>query len=170
MLHGDSSFLTPRILMKFLYGWLWYITHYLSSAKKCRHIDVTAIHRCLFTMQGGPKKWGHYVWRLRSLHAHIFKMPKQISVIFGLLQRRYILNTSVDSIFIKLIIHVWAFWRCGHAKICKRSGLTFFGPPCIQGGSKNKPAVTAWLLASSKHLNQFRHQFCLDLNMYRPLW
>jgi len=63
-------------------------------------------------IQGGPKKWGHYVWRLKSLHAHIFKMPEQISVIFGLLQRRYILNASVDSIFIKFIIHVRAFWRC----------------------------------------------------------
>jgi len=63
------------------------------------------------------KKWGHYVWRLRSLHAHIFKMLEQILVIFGLLQCRYILNTSVDSIFIKFIIHVRAFWRCGHAKI-----------------------------------------------------
>jgi len=30
------------------------------------------------------KKWGHYVWRPRSLHAHIFKMPEQISVIFPL--------------------------------------------------------------------------------------
>jgi len=39
--------------------------------------------------------------KAQSLHAHIFKMPEQISVIFGLLQRRYILNTSVDSIFIK---------------------------------------------------------------------
>ena len=78
-------------------------------------------------IQGGPKKWVHYVWRLRSLHAYIFKMPEQISVIFGLLQCRYILNTSVDSKFIKFIIHVWAFWRCGHAKIWafKRSGLTF---------------------------------------------
>jgi len=59
-------------------------------------------------------------------------MPEQISVIFGLLQRRYILNTSVDSIFTKFIIHVQAFWRCGHAKIWafKLSGLTFFGPPC----------------------------------------
>ena len=82
-------------------------------------------------VQGGPKKWGHYVWRLRSLHTHIFKMPKQISVIFGLLQCRYILNTSVDSIFIKFIIHIWAFWRCGHAKIWafKRSGLTFLDHP-----------------------------------------
>jgi len=82
-------------------------------------------------LQGGPKKWGHYVWRLRSLHAHIFKMPEQISVIFGLLQCRYILNTSVDSIFIKFIIHVRAFWRCGHAKIWafNRSGLTFLDHP-----------------------------------------
>ena len=90
--------------------------------------------RVSLSTQGGPKKWGHYVWRLRSLHAHIFKMPKQISVIFGLLQCRYILNTSVDSIFRKFIIHVRAFWRCGHAKIWafKRSGLTFFGPPCIR--------------------------------------
>jgi len=29
-------------------------------------------------IQGGPKKWGHYVWRLRSLHAHIFKMPERV--------------------------------------------------------------------------------------------
>jgi len=91
----------------------------------------TPINQSINHIQGGPKKWGHYVWRLKSLHAHIFKMPKQISVIFGLLQRRYILNTYVDSIFIKFIIHVRAFLRCGHAKIWafKRSGLTFLDHP-----------------------------------------
>jgi len=62
-------------------------------------------------------------------------MPEQISVIFGLLQRRYIPNTSVDTIFIKFIIHVRAFWRCGHAKIWafKRSSPTFLDHPVYTG-------------------------------------
>jgi len=110
---------------------------------------------------GWSKKWGHYIWRLRSLHAHIFKMPKQISVIFGLLQCRYILNTSVDSIFIKFIIHVWAFWRCGHAKIWafKRSGLTFLDHPvnrkkCECGGCAPNPSLTLSLLQWAKTTTQ----------------
>ena len=51
------------------------------------------------TVQGGPKKWGHYVWRLTS--AYVFKTSELISMIFGTLQRRFILNTSVDFRFIK---------------------------------------------------------------------
>jgi len=53
---------------------------------------------------------GHYVWRLTS-SAYVFKTPEQISLIFDTLQRHFILNTSVDSIFIKFIIQSGAIWQ-----------------------------------------------------------
>jgi len=89
----------------------------------------------LFTKSTGwSKKWGHYVWRLRSLHAHIFKMPEPISVIFGLLQRRYILNTSICWLHIHKIYHtrsgILKMWACKDLSL-QTCGLTFFGPPCI---------------------------------------
>ena len=63
------------------------------------------------------QKQVQYVWRLTSF-AYIFKMPEPISTIFGRLQRRYILNTSVDSIFIKFIIQNGATWRNLITRIC----------------------------------------------------
>jgi len=111
-------------------------------------------------IQGGPKKWGHCVWRLRSLHAHIFKMPEQISVIFGLLQCRYILNTSVDSILMKFIIHVRAFWRCGHAKIWafKRSGVTFLDHPVCTLHGRMFRVVTTHYQYSRHHFTRLRRR------------
>jgi len=40
------------------------------------------------------QKVGHYVWRLTS-PAYIITMPEPISMIFGTLQHRFILNTSI---------------------------------------------------------------------------
>ena len=43
------------------------------------------------------KKRDHYVW------LHIFAMPEQMCTVFGTLQCRFVLNTSVNSILIKFI-------------------------------------------------------------------
>ena len=50
-----------------------------------------------FYVQGGLKT--RPVW----LHVHIFKMPDKICMTFDTVQRRFVLNTSVSSISIKLI-------------------------------------------------------------------
>jgi len=61
-------------------------------------------------IQGGPKKWGHYVWRLTSA-AYVIKMLEIISMIFGTLLCCFVLNISVDSKFIKFIVQSGATWR-----------------------------------------------------------
>jgi len=63
----------------------------------------------LFDLQGEPKI-GHYVWRLTS-SAYIFKMPEPISIIFGTLQHRFILNAFIYTMFLKFIIQSGAIWR-----------------------------------------------------------
>jgi len=59
-------------------------------------------HHCKFIARytGWAKKWDHYIGRPTS-SAYIFKTSQPISVIFGTLQRHFILNTSADSNFIK---------------------------------------------------------------------
>ena len=54
-----------------------------------------------------PTRWAkkveHYVWKLTS-SAYIFKMPESISMIFGICQQHFILNTYFYSTLCKLII------------------------------------------------------------------
>jgi len=38
-------------------------------------------------------------------------MPEPIYIIFGIVQRRFIVNTSGDSVFIEFIIQSGATWR-----------------------------------------------------------
>ena len=67
---------------------------------------------------GWAKKVGYYIWRLTP-SVYIFKVPEPISVIFGALQHRFILNTSIYSMFLKFIIQNGATWR----KLTTRTSL-----------------------------------------------
>ena len=59
---------------------------------------------------GWAKKVDHYIWRLTS-SVYILKMPERIYMIFGTLQHRFILNTSIDSVFLKFVIQGGTTWE-----------------------------------------------------------
>ena len=100
------------------------------NRKLCK--NRRTVRDTVWDVQGGPKKWGHYVWRLRSLHAHIFKMPERVWWILWIWSQPMYSEYNGVEVGQKSLKFVRAFWRCGHAKnwAFKRSGLTFFGPPC----------------------------------------
>jgi len=59
------------------------------------------------SIHGGPKSRPlRHIWRLTS-SAYIFKMLEPISINFGALHQRFILNTSIYSLFLKFITQ----WR-----------------------------------------------------------
>jgi len=66
-------------------------------------------------VQGGPKR-GHNVRQLRLI-AHIFKTRELICMIFGILQRRFVLNTAFNSNRIKVITESDATWRKSTTRI-----------------------------------------------------
>jgi len=72
--------------------------------------SVEVISYMNLNVQGGPKKWGHYVWRLTS-SAYVFKTLELISMIFDTLLLRFLLIISVDPKFIKFIVRSGATWR-----------------------------------------------------------
>ena len=62
-------------------------------------------------VQGGPKSDVTTFEGSLTCSLYVFKTPKLISIIFGPLQGRFILNTSVDSKFIKFIVQSGAMWQ-----------------------------------------------------------
>jgi len=87
----NSSFLTPKVLAKFEWGHPQWGAKYTSGMLKYRESQKS--------FEG-------------SSSAYTFKMPEPISMIFGTLQHRFILNTSIYSLFLKFIKQNGNTWLC----------------------------------------------------------